>query len=171
MRNIARYTLLLWFPTVNEYMGKHEMREGLQPKCVRQKDAPAYLGTNERNFNRVFRPYLTEIPLGEPGKARGVGYDRNELDSLFDEYKHAFGRPPKKGTDTWVKSEHQVSINGENAGTSIKPFTGFKSADRPKPGTLMKQKKSFEKYPRKLKKVESSASNREEHLMKLYNAI
>ncbi len=147
------------------------MNTGLQPKCIRQKDAPAYLGTNERNFNKVFRPYLTEIPIGESGKARGVGYDRHELDFLFDEYKRAFGRPPKKGTDTWVKSEHQVSINGENTGISIKPFTGLKSVDQPKPGILTRQKKSFDKYHRKSKTLNSSVKNREDHLMKLYNAI
>lgn len=48
----------------------------IQPKVIRLRDAPAYLGMNKNYFNQQVRPYLTEIPIGE----KGIGFDRLELD-------------------------------------------------------------------------------------------
>lgn len=147
------------------------MKLGILPRCIRQKDAPNYLGTNERNFNKVFRPHLTEIPLGEFGKARGIGYDREELDTLFDEYKRTFGRPPKIGEKIWVKNEHPDFTNEENTGTSIKRYSESSFANQPKQKILMKPKKFSEGLPKKSKMSKSLEIDREEHLMRLYGSI
>ena len=37
----------------------------LQPRLIRLRDAPAYLGINKNTFNRVVRPTLSEVSLGK----------------------------------------------------------------------------------------------------------
>ena len=61
----------------------------LQPRVVRFKDAPGYLGMDRNRFNAEVRPYVTEIPIGKQGK----GYDRLEPDVWFEDYKSRNGRP------------------------------------------------------------------------------
>lgn len=39
----------------------------LQPRFVRFRDAPDYLGMDRNRFNAEVRPYLTEIPIGTQG--------------------------------------------------------------------------------------------------------
>ena len=36
----------------------------IQPRLIRLRDAPAYLGINKNTFNRVVRPTLSEVSLG-----------------------------------------------------------------------------------------------------------
>ena len=55
------------------------------------RDAPGYLGMDERTFNHEVRPYLTKIKIG----LQGVGFDRLELNSWFEDYKNRRGWPPK----------------------------------------------------------------------------
>ncbi len=62
----------------------------LQPRFVRLKDAPGYLGMDRHRFNAEVRPRLTEIPIG----TQGIAFDRIELDDWADYHKRACGRPP-----------------------------------------------------------------------------
>ena len=59
------------------------------PRLMRLRDAPAYLGMDRNGFNRWVRPYVTEIPVG----ARGIGFDRLELDAWLAHHKSRHGRP------------------------------------------------------------------------------
>ena len=55
----------------------------MQPRILRFRDAPSYLGMDRNRFNAEVRPYLTEIPIGK----QGIGFDRLELDAWVDDYK------------------------------------------------------------------------------------
>lgn len=50
----------------------------LQPRLIRFRDAPFYLGVNRKLFNTEIRPTLTEIPIGK----QGVAFDRLDLGML-----------------------------------------------------------------------------------------
>ena len=51
-----------------------------QPRFIRLRDAPTYLGMDRHSFNLHVRSYLTEIPIGK----RGIGFDRLDLDAYAD---------------------------------------------------------------------------------------
>jgi len=59
------------------------------PRFIRLRDAPRYLGMDERRFNAEVRGALTEVPIG----AQGIAFDRLELDAWADDYKARNGRP------------------------------------------------------------------------------
>jgi hypothetical protein len=69
----------------------------LQPRVIRFRDAPYYLGMDRNRFNAEVSPYLTEIPIGK----QGVGFDRLELDTWLDEYVIRNERPAQKGVQQW----------------------------------------------------------------------
>ncbi len=60
----------------------------IQPRVIRLRDAPHYLGMDANRFNQEVRPFITELPIGIQGK----GFDRLELDDWVDEYKQINGR-------------------------------------------------------------------------------
>ena len=70
---------------------KPSKREWLrfQPRCIRLRDAPAYLGVNKNFFNAEVRPHVREIRIGD----RGIGFDRLDLDEFFEAYKARNSRP------------------------------------------------------------------------------
>lgn len=70
----------------------------LQPRLIRFRDAPRYLGMNRNEFNASVRPYVTVIKIGK----RGIAFDRLELDAMVEHYKVAAGRPPQRRT-IWHK--------------------------------------------------------------------
>jgi hypothetical protein len=70
---------------------KYFFKNKMQPRLIRQVDAPSYLGFSEPEFNKRVRPFVTEIKTG-----RMVSYDRLDLDAWADEYKRANGRPGKE---------------------------------------------------------------------------
>ena len=39
----------------------------VQPRIIRFRDAPFYLGMDRNRFNAEVRPYLTEVPIGKQG--------------------------------------------------------------------------------------------------------
>ena len=92
----------------------------LQPRILRLKDAPAYLGMDKNKFNELVRPFVTEIRYG----SMSVGFDRLDLDAWADEYKGRNGRPGQKGgNNPWrEKRKCQVSSNGGASGTSTRDF-------------------------------------------------
>ncbi|MCQ1989568.1 hypothetical protein NNX13_06765 [Pseudomonas sp. Eb3] len=57
----------------------------LQPRFLRAKDAPGYLGMHKDEFKITVRPYVREFPIGK----QGVGFDRLELDAWADAYIEA----------------------------------------------------------------------------------
>ena len=59
------------------------------PRILRYRDAPNYLGMDRNRFDNDVRPTVTEIPIG----ARGIGFDRLELDGWMEAYISACGRP------------------------------------------------------------------------------
>ena len=62
----------------------------MNPRFVRMRDAPAYLGMDREVFVAKVRPHLTVIPIG----AQGIAFDRLDLDAWADEHKRRNGRPP-----------------------------------------------------------------------------
>ena len=96
-----------------------------QPRIIRFRDAPAYLGMDRNRFNAEVRPYLTEVPIG----AQGIGFDRLELDAWVDDYIARNGRPARKGANAWDAEERRASVskrdlahrqNGRRAANSAK---------------------------------------------------
>ena len=60
----------------------------VEPRVIRHKDAPTYLGVNVNYFNRNIRPDLLEIQFGP----QMIGYDKIDLDRWLDDYKVSNGR-------------------------------------------------------------------------------
>jgi len=60
----------------------------LLPRLLRLRDVPDYLDMDRNRFNAEVRPCLTEIPIG----AKGIAFDRFELDTWVDEYISVYGR-------------------------------------------------------------------------------
>jgi len=89
-----------------------------QPRVIRHRDAPAYLGTNEHRFNEEIRPHLIEVPIG----SIGIGYDRLDLDAYWEEYKARVGRPGRQPGENKCRKKHPVYSKGAKPGTSQKPF-------------------------------------------------
>jgi hypothetical protein len=92
----------------------------LQPRVVRFRDAPAYLGMDRNRFNAEVRPFLTEVPIG----TQGIGFDRLELDAWFEDYKSCNGRPAQKGEHSWDANEYPASFSGPESGTSTNASSG-----------------------------------------------
>jgi len=87
----------------------------LQPRLIRFRDAPGYLGMDRNRFNAEVRPALTEIPIG----TQGIAFDRLELDAWVEQYKHRNGRPSqRKGLLTWDDQGRQASSSEATSGTS-----------------------------------------------------
>ena len=63
----------------------------IQPRLIRLRDAPAYLGMDRNRFNREVRPDLTELRIGR----QGVAFDRLEMDAWVDHYMRCNGRPAR----------------------------------------------------------------------------
>lgn len=53
-----------------------------QPRILRAKHAPSYLGMCRAEFDKTVRPHVSEFPIGK----QGVGFDRLELDAWADAY-------------------------------------------------------------------------------------
>lgn len=85
----------------------------LQPRLVRMRDAPGYLGMDRNRFNAEVRPFLTEVPLG----TQGIAFDRLDLDAWADQYIQRNGRAPTKGGKSWDANESPASEKPEMYGT------------------------------------------------------
>jgi len=92
----------------------------LQPRVVRFRNAPAYLGMDRNRFNAEVRPFLTEVPIG----TQGIGFDRLELVAWFEDYKSCNGRPAQKGDYAWDANESPDSFSGPGSGTSTNASSG-----------------------------------------------
>ena len=92
----------------------------LQPRIVRFRDAPSYLGMDRNRFNAEVRQHVTEIPIG----TQGIGFDRLELDAWVDDYVARNGRPARKGAKAWDANISPVSSCGPEIGTSTSASAG-----------------------------------------------
>ena len=93
----------------------------INPRFIRLRDAPTYLGMDRNRFNTEIRPYLLEIRVGIQGKA----FDRVELDAIAEEYKNRNGRPGRlHGESLWDGKRHPASSTGRVFGTSTRGSTG-----------------------------------------------
>ncbi len=54
----------------------------IEPRLIRMRDAPRYLGMDRNRFNSEVRPHVTCIPIGK----QGIAFDRQELDRWTDHY-------------------------------------------------------------------------------------
>ena len=87
----------------------------INPRLIRLRDAPFYLGMDKNRFNAEVRPYVVEIRLGK----QGVAFDRLDLDAWVDQYKSRNGRPgQRKGDQLWDAKERRASKPGRVSGTS-----------------------------------------------------
>ena len=70
----------------------------IQPRLIRLRDAPSYLGMDRNRFNREVRPTLLGFRIGR----QGVAFDRLEMDAWLNEYRRSNGRPTlNQGDDLW----------------------------------------------------------------------
>jgi hypothetical protein len=105
---------------------------GYPPRIMRTQEVLYYLSTNINEFNKRFRPELSEIKLGN----HAVGFDRLQIDALINQIESASidfdsslnnnmsrgkQRPIQtKGGSTWDENARQDSTNVEVTGTLIK---------------------------------------------------
>lgn len=68
-------------------MNKKNKNENLQPRLIRLKNAPKYLGTNINHFNQHIRPYIRELRLSK----QNVSFDRLDLDRWVEDHKNLDG--------------------------------------------------------------------------------
>lgn len=90
----------------------------IQPRFIRLRDAPEYLGMDKNRFGAEVRQNLTEIPIGK----QGIAFDRLDLDAWADDYKKCNGRPGKamKGGKPWDAKQRRASFSGAKSGTSTR---------------------------------------------------
>jgi predicted DNA-binding transcriptional regulator AlpA len=89
----------------------------IQPRILRKRDAPSYLGMCPQTFDTLVRPNVTEVPIGD----KGIGFDRLELDAWADEYIRCNGRKTgRQGERLWVEKSRQASAKEVKSGTSKK---------------------------------------------------
>ncbi len=110
----------------------------MQPRLIRLRDAPAYIGMDKNRFNREVRPSLIEIPIGE----QGIAFDRLDLDAWVDHYKHRNGRPVSRNDrrQLWDENTYQDSKKSAKFGKSTKRSTAAEFAKVLEQVTLKKRK-------------------------------
>ena len=93
--------------------------EKMQPRLIRQKDAPEFFGVSRGFFDQYIRPSLTEIRWGDNPQS-GVSYDVLELHALADRIVERNERSAEKGEASWdVKQQVSSSLKEKipNIGT------------------------------------------------------
>ncbi|WDG94003.1 hypothetical protein PUP49_11455 [Pseudomonas chlororaphis] len=86
------------------------VQSGLQPRFLRAKDAPGYLGMCKDEFKNTVRPHVREFPIGK----QGVGFDRLELDAWADAYIESMAIEKAANQDNnRPRSERQGKKEGE----------------------------------------------------------
>jgi hypothetical protein len=100
--------------------GQRPAAPKVQPRIIRFRDAPFYLGMDRNRFNAEVRPFLTEVPIGK----QGIGFDRLELDAWLDDYIARNGRPAQKGIQRWDAKQYPASSSVPAFGTSTSGSMG-----------------------------------------------
>ncbi len=86
-----------------------------QPRLIRLRDAPAYMGVNKNFFDSEIRPYLTEMRLGP----QMVAFDRLDLDAWVEDYKKLHGRPAKRKEENKPWRDKSAVWEGSNSGATL----------------------------------------------------
>lgn len=77
----------------------------MQPRLIRLRDAPKYLGMDRNRFNSEVRPFLITLKIGQ----QGIAFDRLDLDHWADEFKK-------------YKGQHaQQTMHWQDPGTKLLP--------------------------------------------------
>ena len=92
----------------------------MQPRLIRFRDAPRYLGMDRNRFNIEVRRFVTEVRIGR----QGVAFDRLELDAWVDEYLARNGRPAQKGAISWDARQYPASSSAPGSGISTNTSAG-----------------------------------------------
>lgn len=74
----------------------------MQPRLIRLRDAPNYLGMDRNRFNSEVRPYLVTLKIGQ----QGIAFDRLDLDQWADQFKQNQGKPAQE-TNRWQKNKNR----------------------------------------------------------------
>lgn len=64
----------------------------MQPRLIRLRDAPKYLGMDRNRFNDEVRPFLITLKIGQ----QGIAFDRFDLDQWADNFKKHQGKPAQR---------------------------------------------------------------------------
>jgi hypothetical protein len=81
----------------------------LQPRLVRQKDAPNFFGVSRGFFDKYIRSSLTEIRWGDLPQS-GVSYDVLEMHAFADKMVARNERPARKGDISWDVNQKDVVL-------------------------------------------------------------
>lgn len=98
---------------------QQEAAKFFMPRIIRLRDAPFYLGMKKDHFNKVVRPELDIINIGE----RGVGFDRLDLDRWVEHHKLSVDLTlyqRYEGDEACQNENRQDFLNAMESGTSTK---------------------------------------------------
>ena len=85
----------------------------IQPRLLRLRDAPTYLGMNINYFNKEVRPHVVEIRIG----SHGIAFDRLDLDAFAEQYKGSNRCPiQESGGSSWDKKRSLDSLTEMGSG-------------------------------------------------------
>lgn len=87
----------------------------MQPRLIRLRDAPNYLGMDRNRFNNEVRPFLITVKIGQ----QGIAFDRLDLDQWADVYKKHQGKPAQR-VICWQADKTQSLIRGKKPSKKIK---------------------------------------------------
>ena len=89
------------------------------PRILRYRSAPGYLGMCRTEFDKAVRPLVKEFPIG----ARGVGFDRYELDEWADTYiaEHAVDKTPGRMLSSGSSVIRAEGKRSEQSGMDLEP--------------------------------------------------
>ena len=90
----------------------------LLKRFYRLNDAAEYVGMSVFTFNKLVRPFLTEIPIAK----QGLAFCRLELDAYASHHMTANGRPAQK-EGLWLVESHPASTSGAKSGGLTKQST------------------------------------------------
>lgn len=94
-------------------------KQHIQPRLIRMRDAPGYVGMDKRVFNEEVRPQIREIKIGK----QGIAFDRLDLDAWVDQHierECPAASNSKRRMKRWDAKERQVSKNAGDFGTLTK---------------------------------------------------
>jgi hypothetical protein len=104
----------IWRPALVEFfqqnLDSRRVMPSFTPHLLRLRHAPTYLGMNKNAFNRLVRPNVRVIALGQ----RGIAFDRLELGAWAEEYCRRNGRPAARVTTDYSAAELRNSLNAAN---------------------------------------------------------
>ena len=113
----------------------------IQPRFIRQKDAPNFFGVSRVFFDKYIRPFLREIWWGETAQA-GISYDRLEMDAQADKIVERNGRPATKGENIWdVKIENEGCTSSKDPTQKSGMFKERSSANELEKALKLSQEK------------------------------